>query len=265
MTENNAIPRDEELTAYLDGELSPEEVSRLEAILEVSAPAAERLEFLSRSSLPFKAAFEPLLAEAPTEKLEAMLGALPHEEITPAKTGIGRRGLLGAMAACLVAGIVVDRIAIGWPGEREAADESAEWRAVVAEYIALYTPDTLAGPAPTAAERAAQLARIDERLGLSLSPDAIALPGMDFKRAQILQYDDQPLAQIAYLDPETGPLALCIIRSEVGRKAPEVEGRKGMNVVYWASDRHAFMLIGRVAADRMQAIADAMRERAAIG
>lgn len=261
MTENNAIPRDEELTAYLDGELSPEDAARLEAILEASAPAAERLEFLSRSNLPFSAAFEPLLAEAPTEKLEAMLGALPREETPPAKTGIGRRGLLGAMAACLVAGIAIDRLAVGWPGERETADESAEWRAVVAEYIALYTRDTLAGAVPSATEQAAQLARIDEKLGLSLSADAVSLSGMDFKRAQILQYDDQPLAQIAYLDPETGPLALCIIRSQTGRKDPEIEGRKGMNVVYWSSDRHAFMLIGRVPADRMQVIAEGVRGR----
>jgi anti-sigma factor RsiW len=90
------------------------------------------------------------------------------------------------------------------------------------------------------------------------------LPGVDFKRALLLQYDDQPLAQIAYLDPETGPMALCIVRSDGGAKAPQVEGRKGMNVVYWANAAHAFMLIGHAPLERMQAIAEDAMTRLAI-
>ena len=88
-----------------------------------------------------------------------------------------------------------------------------------------------------------------------------ALPGIDFKRAQLLQYDGKPLAQIAYLDPETGPMALCIVASDAGRREPDLESRKGMNVVYWSNATHAFMLIGHAPADRMSGIADAVRGR----
>ncbi|MGR9280149.1 anti-sigma factor family protein [Rhizobium johnstonii] len=267
MTMKQTIPSDEDLTAFIDGELTAEEAARIEAIVNEDESTAERLEFLARASLPFKQAFAPLLAEAPRAKLEAMLTAIPTQQ--SAKSGLtpafaSRRRFLGALAASLVAGIAIDRAVIGIGRGFSAKDENSEWRAVVADYISLYTAETLAGPAPSREDQAAQLAGLDEKLGLSLSPEAVSLPGIDFKRAQLLQYDGKALAQIAYLDPETGPMALCIVKSDKGPKAPDLESRKGMNVVYWSNATHAFMLIGNAAADRMTAIAEGVRGRVAV-
>ncbi|MGO8243805.1 anti-sigma factor family protein [Rhizobium johnstonii] len=264
MTMKQTIPSDEDLTAFIDGELTAEEAARIEAIVNEDESTAERLEFLARASLPFKQAFAPLLAEAPREKLEAMLAAIPAQQ--SAKSGLtpafaSRRRFLGALAASLVAGIAIDRAVIGISKGLSAKDENSEWRAVVADYISLYTAETLAGPAPSREDQAAQLAGLDEKLGLSLSPEAVSLPGIDFKRAQLLQYDGKTLAQIAYLDPETGPMALCIVKSDKGPKAPDLENRKGMNVVYWSNATHAFMLIGRIPVDRVQELAENARSR----
>ncbi|MGR9134459.1 anti-sigma factor family protein [Rhizobium leguminosarum] len=264
MNTKHTIPSDEDLTAFIDGELTAEEAARIEAIVNEDESTAERLEFLARASLPFKQAFAPLLAEAPRQKLETMLAAIPAEPSTKSNATAafaGRRRFLGALAASLVAGIAIDRAVIGIGRSFSAKDENSEWRAVVADYISLYTPETLAGPVPERDVQAAQLAGLDEKLGLSLSPEAVSLPGIDFKRALMLQYDGKPLAQIAYLDPETGPMALCIVRSDAGPKVPDLESRKGMNVVYWSNGTHAFMLIGHAAADRMTAIAEGVRGR----
>lgn len=261
MTDKTTIPSDEALTAYLDGELPAAEAARLEALLETDAELAARLEFLSRASLPFAQAFDPLLAQAPKAELEAILSQL---SATPAAAPApSRRRFLGALAACLVAGVIADRAFIGLNRQLAATDESSEWRATVADYIALYTPETLAGPVPSLAAQAGQLSAVEARLGLRLSPEAIALSGVDFKRALLLQYDDQPLAQLAYLDPETGPLALCIVRSDDGAREPDVEVRKGMNVVYWSDKTHAFMLIGHASLERMKALAEDVRTQLA--
>ncbi|MGO6682290.1 anti-sigma factor family protein [Rhizobium leguminosarum] len=264
MTTKQTIPSDEDLTAFIDGELTAEEVARIEAIVKEDESTAERLEFLARASLPFEQAFAPLLAEAPREKLEAMLAAIPAQQSassasTPAFAS--RRRFLGALAASLVAGIAIDRAVIGISKGLSAKDENSEWRAVVADYISLYTAETLAGPVPGREDQAAQLASLDEKLGLSLSPEAVSLPGIDFKRALLLQYDGKALAQIAYLDPEAGPMALCIVKSDAGPKAPDLENRKGMNVVYWSNATHAFMLIGRIPVDRVQELAENARSR----
>lgn len=262
MTSDIRMPSDEQLTAFLDGELPQQEMARIEALANEDEEVAARIEFLANGSMPFREAFAPLLDEAPKQKLDAMLAAIPAPAAA-AKTersAITRRDLFGALAASLAVGIIADRAYLGI-GRNLGRDEGSEWRSVVAEYIALYTPDTLAGPVPPADVQTAQLARVDSKLGLNLSPEAVALPGVDFKRAQLLEYDDQPLAQIAYLDPETGPMALCIVRSGKGAKEPDIEGRKGMNVIYWSTATHAFMLIGHAPVDRMREIADAVRPK----
>ncbi|WP_327205960.1 anti-sigma factor [Rhizobium beringeri] len=264
MSTKHTIPSDEDLTAFIDGELTPEKAARIEAIVNEDESIAERLEFLARASLPFEQAFAPLLAEAPRQKLETMLAAIPAQpsaRSVPRPAFASRRRFLGALAASLVAGIAVDRAVIGIGRGFLAKDENSEWRAVVADYISLYTPETLAGPVPAREDQAAQLGPLDEKLGLSLSPEAVSLPGIDFKRALMLQYDGKPLAQIAYLDPETGPMALCIVKSDAGSKVPDLESRKGLNVIYWSNETHAFMLIGRIPVDRMKELGEDVRRR----
>ncbi|MEF0942886.1 anti-sigma factor family protein [Rhizobium sp. BR 362] len=259
------MPSDELLTAFIDGELNAAESDRIEKLIASDAHVAGRFDFLSRSDLPFREAFEPVLASAPSAKLDAMLASIPSAvEQKRAASGISRRGFLSAIAACLVVGVAIDRAAIGISHRLSRPEEGSDWRAVVAEYLSLYTPDTLSSPAGNHAEQAAQLNEVGSKLGLTLTPEAVALPGIEFKRAQLLNYDSKPLAQIAYLDPESGPMALCIIPSTKGASAPDMENRRGMNVVYWSNATHAFMLIGHLPIDRMKALADGVRGSLAV-
>ncbi|MBM7044993.1 anti-sigma factor [Rhizobium lusitanum] len=254
------MPSDEQLTAFIDGELDASDRQRIERLIAADERVAERFDLLSRSALPFREAFEPLLAEAPSARLNAMLAAIPTvEESKPRSFGVGRRGFLAAVAASFVAAIAIDRFAIDIDHRFSKPDEDAEWRAVVAEYLSLYTADTLSAPAGDRAQQVAQLNEVGTKLDLSLAPETVAMSGVEFKRAQILNYDNKPLAQIAYLDPQTGPMALCIVQSVKGAAAPDMESRRGMNVVYWSSATHAFMLIGHAPIDRMQQLADDVR------
>ncbi|WP_195909563.1 anti-sigma factor family protein [Rhizobium tubonense] len=262
--DKNELPSDEMLVAFIDGELDAAKTAEIEKLINADEATAERFEFLSRSDLPYVEAFAPLLKAAPDAKLQAMLGAIPAT--TPRKfstSGVSRRGFLAAAAACLIAGIAVDRGLIELNHRLEKPDEGAEWRAVVAQYLGLYTADTLSAPAGDRAAQAAQLEQVGSKLGISLTPETVALSGADFRRAQVLEYDGKPLAQIAYLDPEDGPMALCIISSQTGPAEPDMERRHGMNVVYWSSAGHAFMLIGHSTADRMKTMADGVRAKLA--
>lgn len=260
--EDRDMPSDELLVAFMDGELGSPERERIEALIEKDERVAERFELLARSNLPFAEAFQPLLDKAPTAKLEAMLQDI--STVQRRKTaGMTRRGFLSAAAACLVAGIGIDRAAVYAHRELTKPSEGEEWRAVVAEYLALYTTDTLSAPAGDHDAQAAQLSGVGMSLGLALTPETVAIPGVDFRRAQVLQYDGKPLAQIAYLDPQTGPMALCIIMSDRGAAEPDMERRRGMNVVYWSNATHAFMLIGHDSADRMKNLADSVRAKLA--
>lgn len=259
--ERNSRPSDEMLVAFIDGELTPAEKADVEEWIARDTVTAERFDLLTQSDLPYALAFASLLRIAP-QNLDAMLAELPSPKATSSRwSGMSRRGFLGATAACLVAGIAVDRALLAVEHHLNKPDEGDEWRAVVAAYIELYTPDTLTALSTDSASQIAQLDTVGSKLGMVLTPESVALPGANFRRAQLLQYDGQPLAQLAYLDPEEGPIALCFVRSSNGAAVPRTERRHGLNVRYWSSKEHAFMLIGYASVERLTTGADDVRTR----
>ena len=256
---HHPLPSDELLVAFLDGELEGDERRRIDTLIKTDPVVGERYAFLSRSEMPFYDAFEPLLENAPTSDLEAMLAKLPSPiAAEPKPRGWSRRSFIAAAVALVFAGVLADRTYLQFEDESEEQDGSA-WRDVVAEYLTLYTPDTLADVASDADAQVQQLRNVGDKLGLNLPMSAMALPGVDFKRAQMLQYDGRPLAQIAYLDPTHGPMALCIVASKRGASAPQVEERYGMNVVYWSDQSHGFMLVGHNPPEQLSTLAEKLR------
>ena len=246
-------PSDEQLVAYLDGELSTDQHQRIAEQASVDPTLAARLHTLRCADLPFKAAFDTVLEHAPTERLHAMLNALPPAP----RQAWSRRRFLAVAASFAVAGVAADRLFMGW----QRAEPGQGWRASVAEYMALYTPDTLENLSLDPASHTAQLTAVGAQLGVSLSPESVSLPGAEFRRAQILDYDGVLIGQLTYLDPRHGPLALCITASKKGVQPLATEQRRGMNVVFWANPAHAFMLIGRNPVEDLQRMASGVERR----
>lgn len=243
----NTLPSDELLVAYLDGELGPEQRQLIDNLLGVDSAVTARVEQLKRGDLPFKAAFDSVLEQAPTERLQVMLDALPPAQAPT----LSRRRFLAVAASFAVAGVVADRLFMTWP----RPEPGSGWRASVAEYMALYTPQTLENLSADPDSHIAQLSSVGRQLGLPLNPEVISLPGAEFRRAQILDYDGVLIGQLTYLDARHGPLALCITAAKKGAVAMANEQRRGMNVVFWSSPTHAFMLIGRNPFEDLQIMA----------
>ena len=261
MTDHRDLPdTDARLTAYVDRVLDAAERRSLEDELRADPALAERLAFLRRSQLPFAEAFAPLLDEAPKTRLEAMLGGLAAPEAPPQRAAAfrpSRRGLVAAGVALFAAGVLGDRavdLLRGAP-EEEAAEHADNWREAVAQYLALYTPETLAAVTDDPVARERELALVGSKLGLPLSLAAVRIPGVSLKNARLLRYDGRQLGQLTYLDPDSGPLALCIIDGKQSEPM-QTERRGGMNVAFWASGGHRFMLIGHAGMSTLSAWAD---------
>ncbi|CAI1054602.1 anti-sigma factor family protein [Serratia grimesii] len=236
---------DELLVAYLDNQLDPQQRQQLEQRLAGEPALAERLSLLERSSLPFKQAFAPLLDEAPVQRLR---GAWPLTAMTP-QPGVSRRGLIAAAVSFLALGIAGDRVYI------QLSQPEDNWRSLVAQYMALYTPETLADVNESATQIDVQLQQTGDRLGMTLPAKQLVLNGAELKNARVLAYDDRRIAQLTWLDAQYGALALCIIQQTGKRQPAENERRQGMNVVYWSDSSHAFMLIGHNPTGEMTALA----------
>ncbi|MDI3273623.1 anti-sigma factor family protein [Pseudomonas sp. MDT1-16] len=246
-------PSDEQLVAYLDDQLDTEQRTRIDTAIAEDPTLNLRLQWLARSSLPFKEAYDELGRQAPMDRLQSMLDTLP----SPERPTMNRRWFLAAAAGLVVSGVVADRLFLGW----QVSQQNNNWRGLVADYMSLYVPQTLDHlPSDEAAQRA-QLRTIDARLGLNLVPAQLTLPRSEFKRAQILEYDGVAIAQITYLDPAHGPMALCVTRSNSGSRHFAQERRHGMNIVYWADMEHAWMLIGHNPAAELEDMAKLLRRR----
>lgn len=236
---------DELLVAWLDNELNPAERAEVELRLSYDSYLIERLAFIERSNLPFKKAFEPLLHATPQKQLKTHLHASKPVTFT-------RRSLIAAAAGFLALGVMGDRIFVHFAQPEES------WRELVAQYMTLYTPETL-GETPTAQALEAQLQSTGKQLGITLVNANLALPGATLKNARVLAYDEQRIAQITWLDKACGPLALCIISKTGKVAAPQSEQRLGMNIVYWATPNHQFMVIGHNPAAQMSEFAERLR------
>ncbi|CAI8795948.1 Transcriptional regulator [Pseudomonas sp. IT-347P] len=246
-------PSDEQLVAYLDDEIDRDYRHQLDNAIAEDSLLSLRVQWLSRSNLPYKNAYDELAQQAPLDRLQARLDAIA----APQRPGFNRRWFLGGAAAALLAGgVLADRLFLAW-----RAAQSNTWRGLVADYMALYGPQTLDHLPTDEASQRAQLRTIDARLGLNLSPSGLKLPEAEFKRAQVLEHDGVPIAQIVYLDARHGPLALCVTRANHGSRPLEHERRHEMNVVFWTEQEHAWMLIGHRPAAALEQMATLLKSR----
>lgn len=228
---------DEALVAYLDNQLSAKQRAQFERQLAHDDVLAERLAQMARSSLPFHDAFGAMLQDAPVGRLQATLNAIPDVPAA-ASRGVSRRALLAASVSFLAVGLLAGRYST-------LLHADITWRDRVADYMSLYTAQTLADINDSPEQQQLQLSRVQKSLGIVLTPAALSVQGAALKNARMLHYDEYDIAQITYLDARFGPMALCITRSEQrDDTAQESEIRQKMNVVYWRQSGYNFMLIG---------------------
>jgi anti-sigma factor RsiW len=264
---------DSQLLAHVDGALSPAEREALEARLAVDPALKARLAELASGSRPFAAAYDVLLRNAPRERLAASLerARSTFAAARAEKPRFAAQRWLRPLAAAIVVFLAGGAVGLGFahllPNSDIAADDLAAkpdgWRAVVAEYLTLYTRDTLANVPDDRSLRETELKSVGDKLALGLSVDKVALDGFALKRSQLFDLDGRALAQIAYLTPDDGPVAFCIIANGESDRQLSFEERQGKNVVYWSKGGHAFMLIGNLSRSTLETLAASLAARVA--
>jgi anti-sigma factor RsiW len=268
MSDSATPVSDETLVAYLDGELPAGERSALDGALARDAALKARLDRLAGGSPRFREAFDLVLQGAPADRLQAILGAAEagatagHE---PAAPWHRRRAAIAAAIVLFLGGAAVG---VGLPLAVQqiagsGSEESRNWRAAVADYLSLYTRDTLAEIPDDPAMRESELAGVGGKLALDLAVGKVVLPDLTLKRAQLFAFRGKPLAQIAYLSAKDGPIAFCIIANGQKDAAPAFEEREGKGIVFWGKGGRGFMLIGALPREQLELLATTLAARVA--
>ena len=230
---------DNQLRAYLTGELPAADAARLEAALAEDDGLEARLLALEPLATPLGDVFKTLPDSA----------RLPDVAAVASKPSlIGR-----VLPYGLVAGIA-GLIGVGLAGFNQPAD-ALTWQEQVAVYQALYVAETVAPLAPTPEGLAAEFERASNILGRELVPaEYDDLPGLTLKRAQVLGFEGQPLIQIAFASETSAPIAFCILRSGEDAGAVQTE-LSGLPTVHWSEGGFGYMLIGDLSEGALRALA----------
>jgi anti-sigma factor RsiW len=250
------------LIAYIDNALDEGERDRLIARLAADAELRGRLEQIQAGELAIAPAFAALLEEAPLERLRASFvasdsfasaGRTPARAMTPARLAVAA----GLAIALFLAGFAAGRLG----GKEEAEEDHENWHQAVAEYMSLYTADTFAGAPTDPAVQAAGLNAVSLKIGTALTPERVALPNLPFKLAILLTFDEAPLGELVYIDPQTGPVLFCIIAKSQPDAPVRAATMSGFATATWAHDGRGFMVVGRLPPQQIAEIADDLARR----
>ena len=251
------------LRAFVDGELSPNERERVEALIAHNDEARRQVEALRASSLPFRAAFDAIASPPMPDGLAKQLSALsavahagaPSELQLPRRHWLYKASGIGlGLAATFTAGVLV-RPALLLNSDEDKA--FGPWVQAIASYQSLYVRETL-GRGADSAESVSKvlnsfrlLASANATKGLSppangfaslVVPDLSSV-GLSFRRAQLLGFGEQPLMQMAYLPAEGKPAALCVLPLENRKDSTPLARRMdSLSIVAWQKQGMSYVL-----------------------
>jgi anti-sigma factor RsiW len=252
---------DDELVALIDNELDEDRKARLLARIENDDALRARYEALRDGVSPIRSAFDALLERAPVERLR--LAIPPELEPQPA---IRRRWLSGISFRDLAAGLVVGFLAAGalaWftLGHLARSEDEGDWRGAVVDYMKLYTNETFALVQVDPQTEAQELGAVSKRVGASLTPDNVALPGVSFKVAFILAFAGAPLGEIAYVDPTGEPVLFCVTANSEPDAPPRTEKRDAFALASWSRGGRGYLVISRKPEQQVAELARTLEAR----
>ena len=243
MTERQTFT-DEELVAYLDGEVEFTPVEAITAALANDPILAQRLADLDVNKDALRSGFDLMLDENQSPALPQSLNAAMAAASPPAPPKAANNNWLmaGSMAASILVALFVGYGAGNFLNQPEAPG----WKAYVASYQSLYSADTLRHVNASPEAQSAELERVAAAIGKSIDLAALQQnPDLTYKRAQVLSFKGKPLVQLAFLTKSGEPVALCILKSS---KPDSVEmsqaNLEGMSSASWNKDGYAYLLIG---------------------
>ncbi len=267
MSENpNRVFSDAELRAYLAGEANEDLRVAIDALLETNDALEVRLAALDDFfGAAMKPAFDVLLTYAPAADLTARLDAATTAAARTAPSSRNRRWALASMAASAAAafgvGIFVGRGPLAPapplpPPDVPPPPARPPWLEAVAGYVRLYSTETFRAAPLSPAARARSLAALGEAVALDLAALA-TLDGLQFQRAEVLQLRGRPLGQIAYLDGQARPVAVCIlVRPRPPSQSPgsplnapepafSADAIDDLKIIHWDMPPYGFLVIGQ--------------------
>jgi len=235
---------EQELHAYVDGQLDPQRREAVEAWLVDHPEAAQQVAEYQRQNQAMREMFDPVMVEP-----------VPDEITIP----LNRNGIMGskindrpflrvaAMVAFMIMGGIIgyavhDQTPVIPPSQMASFSKQA----VIAHVV--YTPEVL-HPVEVSAEQEAHLSRwLSKRLGTKLNVPHLAPMGFNLVGGRLLPGETGPAAQFMYENTQGKRLTLYVshVDKKVSETAFRYDRRDGVSVFYWIDGSMGYALSGEI-------------------
>ncbi len=250
----NAMIND--VSAYLDGQLGPDEAAEVEARLSGDPAELGRYSAYARHKQLLRDGADELLQPTVDLKTAALERELARKLERQARYGQVSRVRLWAMRTA--AAVVL--VTAGWIGHAQFGAPSAPWPEYVAEAVGahrVFAGDTVRPVELDADAREEVVAWFSSKLGHAVDVPSLAPLGVEFIGARLQGTKEGPLAQFLYEDGAGHRLSLTIARHP--ENAPlfdfAVHDVAGEQVGYWTDGGLDYAVVARTSDTQIRAIA----------
>lgn len=236
-----------DLQAYIDGQLESVRRAEVEKYLEVNPEEAERVHACERQNAMLKNLFDPVLDEAVPERLPQVM--------KPGRHAVLWRYL--AMAASLVCATL-----LGWflRGEQVQDIHVPSLAREAAVAYAVYSPEILHPVEVGAAQEDHLVKWLSKRLGQSLKVPNLGSLGYELVGGRLLPGSKKPAAQFMYQDARGRRLTLYLSTEVTGNRETAFRfARQGkVSVFYWVDGPLGYALSGDASRAQLLTVAEAV-------
>ena len=237
MTDCNALVSEQELHAYVDGQLNPLRRSEVEDYLRKTPEAAARVRDYQRINHALLALDREVLDEVPPRRLRRK--AKPRQN--------GRMLRAAAIVLWLGSGIIIGWWLRGqWPAPQTAFREALVQEALQAH--AVYLPE-VRHPVEVAAEQEQHLVNwLSKRLGAKIQAPKLSAAGFELLGGRLLPATNGLAAQFMYQNSQGQRLTLFVRKDIQGSPdtAFQFATKNHFNAFYWIDRDLGYALIGDV-------------------
>ena len=245
MSTRDTSMSDEDLHAYIDGELDPGRRAAIEAYLADHPEEAARFAAYREQQDALHRAFDPVLDES----IPPGMMRQPRD--------VGWSWL--SHAAAVLVGILVGAAGSWWvvTGDSEQAEQSHEFaaRAVVAH--AVYTPEVRHPVEVWAGERTHLVKWLSKRLGASVVVPTLAGSGFELVGGRLLPGHKVPVAHFMY-ENEAGERVTIYMRTFGGEGAEisfHYRRDDDIGVFYWVNKGMGYAIAGQMEKESLLSVA----------
>lgn len=238
--------RDDEIHAYVDGELDAQRAAQIEQCIAVDQALAESIQSIRSQSTRLHLAYDPVLDEPVPLRLSA------------ARAPVARLSRYAAVLAWMSVGA-----AAGWFA-RDAGTEPKHVvlpRQAVVAHVA-FAPEVRHPVEVTAAEEAHLVAWLSKRLGAKVKAPKLGAFGYELLGGRLLPESGRPGAQFMYQEAGGKRLTLYVSTDVDNRDtAFRYATENGVHVFYWIDQHLGYALSGDLPKAEMLRVARSVYEQ----